>query len=96
MRGDCAGYDLVLAATDNREANHAIYEEAKAAGLPVNIADAPEECSFFFPAIVQEGPVVIGVTASGTDHKLAKQVAQNIRVEIGRIIPQKGEKDEKP
>ncbi|MEM1483774.1 precorrin-6A reductase [Oscillospiraceae bacterium PP1C4] len=96
LQGDCAGYDIVLAATDNREVNHAIYEEAKASAILVNVADAAEECSFYFPAVIQQGAVVVGVTASGTDHKLAKKVADNIRMQIEQIVPQKEVKDAKP
>lgn len=79
MAGDCVGFALALAATDSREVNHAIFVEARAAGIPVNVSDAPEECDFFFPAMARRDQVVIGVTASGTNHRLAKETARRIR-----------------
>ncbi|WP_195276537.1 precorrin-6A reductase [Anaerotruncus rubiinfantis] len=88
LRGDCAGFDLVLAATNNREVNHAVYEEAKTAKIPANVADAPEECTFFFPGVAQKGKIVIGVTASGAGHHLARAVTERIRERISELVPE--------
>lgn len=77
--GDLAQANLALAATNDRAVNHAVFLEATRLGIPVNIADAPLECSFFFPAIIQQGNAVLGVTASGTDHSLARSIAQRVR-----------------
>lgn len=84
--GDCAGSAFVLAATDSREINHAVYEEAKALGLPANVSDAPEECSFYFPAIVRQGPLTIGLVADGKNHTLVKEAAQALRENIDKIL----------
>ena len=81
--GDCAGYDIVIAATNDRAVNAAIALEAKAAGILVNVADAPDDCDFYFPAVVRQGSLVVGVTASGQDHRLAKQAAAAIRARLG-------------
>lgn len=89
--GDCRGSALVLAATNSREINHAVYEEAKASGLPVNVSDAPEECSFYFPAIVRQGPLIIGLVADGKNHTLVKEVAQAIRENADKMICRKGQ-----
>lgn len=93
--GDCKGSALVLAATNSREINHAVYEEAKAFRLPVNISDAPEECSFYFPAIVRQGPLVIGLVADGKNHKLVKEAAQALRENTDQILWRKGQGDAK-
>ncbi len=79
IEGDCVGADLVIAATNNRKVNHSIYLECRKNGISVNTADRKDECSFYFPAVITCDNVVIGVTASGTDHKLAKKTADNIR-----------------
>lgn len=76
---DLAEADLVLAATNCRTVNHAVFLECAQQNLPVNVADCKEECSFFFPALIHQGSAVIGVTASGLDHTLAKSIAENIR-----------------
>ena len=77
--GDCDGFDIVIAATDNRKVNHSIFEECREKHISVNVCDCKEECSFYFPSIISDENVVVGVTASGYDHKRTKYVADNIR-----------------
>lgn len=77
--GDLKDFDMVLAATDNREVNHAVFLEARREKIPVNISDCKEECSFYFPSVIKDGDIVIGVTSGGTDHKKTKQTADRIR-----------------
>ena len=81
--GDCAGARLALAATDDRQVNHAIFLEARAAGIPVNVCDAPEECDFLFPAVAECPPLVAGLVSGGEDHRLVRRVAQKIREHLG-------------
>ncbi|MFQ9918371.1 MAG: NAD(P)-dependent oxidoreductase [Flavonifractor plautii] len=50
--GDLAGAALAVAATDDRAVNRAVGEEARALGIPVSVADCPEECTFFSPPSV--------------------------------------------
>ncbi len=76
---DVCGADLVFAATDHRETNHAIFKECQKRNIPVNVADCKEECDFYFPALLHQGPLVIGVTASGADHRKAAQIAARLR-----------------
>ena len=76
---DLEGASVALAATDSREVNARVRRLCAEKGIAVNVIDAPEECDFFFPGVIREGPVVVGVTASGTDHKKARAVTQAIR-----------------
>ena len=85
--GDCAGCDLVLAATGDRETNRMVGEEARRMGIPANVCDAPEECDFFFPAVVRRDALVVGVTASGTNHALAKAAADSLRARMEEWVP---------
>lgn len=89
--GDCKGFDVVLAVTNDRKINHTIYKEATALQLLVNVADCPEECSFYFPGIAQQGSLVMGVTASGSDHSLARRATQWAKQAIGKFIQQESE-----
>lgn len=94
MHGDCAEYDMVFAATNNREVNRAVYDEARRLKVPVNVSDAPEECDFYFPGIARHENLVAGITASGKDHKLVKSVSAAIREILPRIKPEKPGKEE--
>ncbi len=74
------GCDLVLAATDDRAVNHAIYQCCKARGILVNVCDAPEECDFYFPALVENDTFIGGVISKqGNAHAALKRVAKRIR-----------------
>lgn len=78
-KGDCRGADLVLAATDSRSVNREIFMECNEYKIPVNVADCKEECDFYFPAIIKENFLVMGITASGNNHKLVKDTAEKLR-----------------
>ena len=77
--GDLAGAVLAVAATDNREVNQAVGREARALGIPVSVADAPEECTFFFPAVCTGDNIVAGVAGKGNDHARTARAAKAIR-----------------
>ena len=76
---DLGGADVVLAATDDAELNATICEGCRLRGIPANASSDKALCDFYFPGIVREGSVVVGVTASGEDHSRAKRVAEQIR-----------------
>lgn len=76
---DLGGRDLVLAATDDRELNAEIVRLCREAGIPANASSDKELCDFFFPGIVRQGETVIGVSASGEDHKKARRVRERIQ-----------------
>ena len=74
------GYRLVIAASSDREANRTAGERARAIGIPVSVADAKEESTFFFPAVIEGGGVVAGlISEGGHDHRLAARRAAEIR-----------------
>jgi siroheme synthase (precorrin-2 oxidase/ferrochelatase) len=76
--GVCENADFVLAVTNDRRVNHAIYEECRKYGKPVSIADRTEESDFFFPALIMEDDLVIGVTSRDNNHKKVKRAAEKI------------------
>lgn len=76
----------VIAITDDSNVNETIYKECKAKNIMVNNASNKEQCDFLFPAIIKEGQVVAGLTASGTNHKLVRKVASRLREIFGQII----------
>ena len=77
--GDLAGAALAVATTDDRAVNRAVGEEAKAQGIPVSVADCPEECTFFFPAVCTGENLVAGVIGRGDDHARTARAARAIR-----------------
>ncbi len=63
--GEAAKYFLAIAATDDREVNKQVYEDAEKAGVLVNVVDDPPLCSFHLPARVQRGPLQIAIASEG-------------------------------
>ncbi len=70
---------LVIAATDSREVNAAVAADAKKKAKPCSIADNRDECTFYFPSIIEYKGGVIGVCGTGEDHARTREVAANIR-----------------
>jgi precorrin-2 dehydrogenase/sirohydrochlorin ferrochelatase len=63
--GEAADFALVFAATDCRDVNRQVYEDADGAGVWANAADDPELCSFHLPARVQRGSLQLAVASGG-------------------------------
>ncbi|MGC8837771.1 MAG: precorrin-2 dehydrogenase/sirohydrochlorin ferrochelatase family protein, partial [Anaerolineae bacterium] len=59
---DLSGCRLAIAATDRPEVNRAVAEEARKAGIWVNVVDEPTLCDFVAPAVVRRGPVVVAIS----------------------------------
>lgn len=76
--GDIEDASLVFAATDNREINNSIKKEADDRGIPVNVVDDPELCSFIVPSIVKKGPITIAISTSGTLPLFSKRLREEI------------------
>lgn len=76
---DIANAFVVLAATNDREVNEQVYQDAKSRGILVNVSDKKEQCDFFFPAIFTNEGLVGGVISrEGTNHQNAKEKARLI------------------
>lgn len=73
------GFDIVIAATDNREINRQIGQRAKKAKLLVNVADKKEESNFYFSALVQGEKLTAGIISADGDHKRVKEAAERLR-----------------
>lgn len=85
QKGDLNGAFLAVAATDDREVNRQVGQEASQLGIPVSVADRKEESSFFFPAICQGGGLVCGLVSHGTDHRKTAMAAEKIRGILGEM-----------
>lgn len=71
--------DFVLAATDDEDVNSAIFRECRHKNILVNVSSNQEKCDFFFPGIVQEGDITVGITANGKNHKKAAETTRKIK-----------------
>lgn len=81
--GDVAGYRLVVTATDDPEVNRRVHLDAEAAGVWVNSADDPANCSFTLPARVRRGALLLTVSTAGRSPALAVWLRRRLEAEIG-------------
>ena len=58
------GKDLVIAATDDRQLNATISQDASTHHLFVNVVDNPELCSFIMPSIIDRSPITIAISTT--------------------------------
>lgn len=78
-REDLYDAQLVIAATNDTKTNNDIYSVCKCMGITVNVCSDKTKCDFYFPGIAKKENVVVGVTASGEEHKKAREVVEKIR-----------------
>lgn len=71
--------DMVIAATDNAVLNHEIVLLCRQKGILVGNASSKADCDFFFPAILREDGLTIGVSSGGNDHKKVAAVCETLR-----------------
>jgi len=82
-RGDTTGCAVVVCATDQREVNRRVSEEAQANGIPVNVVDDPELCTFIVPSTVRRGPLQVAVSTGGRSPAFAKFMRQELERAVG-------------
>jgi precorrin-2 dehydrogenase/sirohydrochlorin ferrochelatase len=57
---------LVVAATNDAKVNRQVYADCQALGILCNVADDPECCDFFVPAVVKRGDLQIAISTEGS------------------------------
>jgi precorrin-2 dehydrogenase/sirohydrochlorin ferrochelatase len=82
--GDMDGYHLVFCATNNREVNQQIFEEAQKKNVLINAADDPPNCSFTIPSFMRKGDLILSLSTNGA----SPAYAARLRRELEEIIPE--------
>lgn len=76
-------YRLVIAATDDKAVNQAVFEACEAENVLVNSVDDPPHCRFMVPAIIDRSPLVVSIATNGASPVLSRQ----IRTQLESSIP---------
>jgi len=79
--GDIAHYMpiLVITATNDRHTNHSAMMEASGLNIPVSVADNREECTCYFPAIMENDSFIMGLVSKDGNHSAVSSMAEEIR-----------------
>ncbi|MEL6988088.1 MAG: bifunctional precorrin-2 dehydrogenase/sirohydrochlorin ferrochelatase, partial [Bacteroidota bacterium] len=73
---DISNHDMIVAATNFKEVNLAVYHYAKKYGKLINVADTPELCDFYMGSIVTRGNLKVAISTNGQSPTFAKRFRQ--------------------
>ncbi len=79
-----AGTVLAFGAAEARLANRWLYEHCCKLGIPVNVADVPELCTFLMPSVMRRGPITVAVGSDGR----APILARMLRTQFDLSVPE--------
>jgi precorrin-2 dehydrogenase/sirohydrochlorin ferrochelatase len=92
---DLTSVDLVLTAIDDVAQSRVICRLCRELKIPVNVADIPESCDFYFGSQIRDGPLQIMISTNGNSPKLAniirKKIEQSLPEHAGDAITRVGE-----
>jgi precorrin-2 dehydrogenase/sirohydrochlorin ferrochelatase len=84
---DTQGFQLIIAATNDKETNATIRLEASADHLLVNDVSDPEDSNFHVPALVSRPPLMLAIGTSGEvpylSHKLKAFFEESLQPDLG-------------
>jgi len=83
MADDLNGVDLVIVASSLPALNQLVFSEAQRQHVLCNVVDVPEQCDFFYPAIVKRGDLQIAISTSGQSPSLAQRLRQQLERQFG-------------
>jgi uroporphyrin-III C-methyltransferase/precorrin-2 dehydrogenase/sirohydrochlorin ferrochelatase len=80
---DLDGCAIAIGAEASEADLMALRDEAMRRGIPVNVVDRPELCSYITPSVIDRNPITIAISSSGA----APVLARLIRSRIEALIP---------
>jgi siroheme synthase-like protein len=82
--GDLHGAALAIGATDDREVNKRVWDEARERGILVNVVDDPPYCDFIAPAILRRGDITLAISTNGRMPALAAHLRRELERSFGQ------------
>lgn len=94
VRSDLVRADMVMTAIDDEAHSRRIAALARARRIPVNVADVPPLCDFWFTSVHREGALQIAVSTNGRAPGLAsrirRQLAERLAPEASKAVERFG------
>lgn len=84
--GDLDGAFLAVVATNDRELNERIRQEALHKKVLCNVVDDPERCDFYVPSIVTTGDLKIAISTNGQSPTVAKKLRGELGALYGPVV----------
>ncbi len=80
---DLNGISLAVVATSSTSVNELAYLECGGRGILCNVVDVPDQCDFFYPAVVRRGDLQIAISTAGQSPFLAQRIRQQLERQFG-------------
>ncbi|RKX59077.1 MAG: bifunctional precorrin-2 dehydrogenase/sirohydrochlorin ferrochelatase [Thermodesulfobacteriota bacterium] len=77
-KGDLEGAWLVITATNNKEVQIEVQQEAEEKRIFCNIVDVPELCSFIVPSVIKRGLLTIAISTSSASPAVSRRIRENL------------------
>ena len=94
FESDLDDADYVIGATSDSSINSRIYECCISRGIPVNIVDDAQKCTFVMPAMVKRGDLCVSITTGGKSPayaaRLRSQIEESLPDNIEDILDEMG------
>jgi len=74
---------LVVAATDVKQVNRQVANEAKGRGILVNVVDDPSPSDFIVPSTMRRGDLTVAISTAGKSPALAKKIRRDLVRSLG-------------
>jgi len=74
---------IVVAATSSPELNAGILREARLRNVFCNAVDDPDNCDFYYPAVVKRGDLQIAISTGGRSPALAQRLRRELEEQFG-------------
>ena len=81
---DGEGMGFVIAASGDAALNHQVARLCRERGVPVNVVDDKQACSFLFPTLVKRGELSVGISTGGS----SPTAAIWLKEQIAALLPQ--------
>lgn len=78
IEGDLGNAFLVIAATNDPDVNHEIWEEAAKEECLINVVDDPKHSNFILPAVVKRGEIQVSISTGGSSPALARRLREDL------------------
>ena len=82
QRGELASYRLGITATSDPAVNAQVAADGETAGVFVNSADDPENCTFTLPAVARHGDLQVTISTNGRSPGLARWLRRRYEREL--------------
>lgn len=91
---DLDGVDMALTALDDNKLSEEIVHLCRERRIPVNVADIPPLCDFYFGAQIRDGPLQIMISTNGSGPRIAALIRTKLQEGLtgqeGRAIEKVG------